>query len=160
LVPRNRPGSGHDRWVAVKNAVKWLVRAGVRASPVGRLLDIIEIGNWILDYAPYIEAYFDAPKTLEALRIAVLIRRTGTDIHHIVEQAALLEHPEWAEWIDSPENVVRIPTLKHWDLNAWYESPNDALGDLTPRAYLRGKDRAERERVGLLGLVEVGVLKP
>ena len=30
--------------------------------------------------------------------------------------------------IDSPENLVRIPTLKHWQITGWYMTPNEDYG--------------------------------
>jgi hypothetical protein len=54
---------------------------------------------------------------------------------------------------------VLIPTLKHWQLNGWYATKNDDFGDLSPRDYLKGKSWDERQRVGLMGLRIVGVLK-
>jgi hypothetical protein len=60
--------------------------------------------------------------------------------------------------MDSPDNLVRIPTLKHWELNAWYARPNALFGDLSPRQYLIGKSWDERRMVGLIGLKSIGVL--
>jgi hypothetical protein len=62
--------------------------------------------------------------------------------------------------IDAPDNLVRIPTFKHWELNAWYQMPNDDFGGVSPRTYLRGKDWAERTRVGRKALADHGILKP
>jgi hypothetical protein len=62
--------------------------------------------------------------------------------------------------IDAPENLVRIPTLKHWDINRWFETKSADYGGLTPREYLHGKDWDVRRRVGLRALIEAGVLKP
>lgn len=62
--------------------------------------------------------------------------------------------------IDSPENLVRIPTMKHWEINSWYMIGNDRFGGLSPRVYLRGKSWEERVEVGKLALIECGVLKP
>ena len=62
--------------------------------------------------------------------------------------------------IDAPDNLVRIPTFKHWELNAWYQTPNADYDLLSPREYLRGKDWAERTRVGLDALIDLGILEP
>jgi hypothetical protein len=61
---------------------------------------------------------------------------------------------------DGPDNLVEIPTLKHWELNRWYQKQNNDYGGLTPRQYLRDKSWDERMQVGLKGLREVGVLAP
>lgn len=86
--------------------------------------------------------------------------KKGYDLHHIVEQgpAALDGFPR--SLIDAPENLVRIPRYKHWEINAWYETSNEDYGNRTPRVYVRGKDWSERVRVGLRALIKAGVLKP
>jgi hypothetical protein len=62
--------------------------------------------------------------------------------------------------IDSRDNLVRIPTLKHWQINSWYQTLNDDYGGLSPRDYLRGKTWEERTSVGHDALVRHGILKP
>jgi len=62
--------------------------------------------------------------------------------------------------IEGNDNILGIPTLKHWLLNAWYRTPQEDLGGFTPREYLKGESWTERERVGRQGLIKVGVLKP
>lgn len=159
-VPRARPPTGRSRWLVVKQVARWLFRVGVRVSPIGRLIEIVEVGSWIYEYYPYVKAYLDAPRSLAELRAMVAHAESGYDVHHIVEQAPAESDGYPRSLIDAPENLARIPTLKHWELNAWYGRPNERFGGLSPRAYLRGKDWGERERVGRLGLVEIGVLKP
>ena len=51
--------------------------------------------------------------------------------------------------IDSRENPVRIPLLKHIDISAWYSTGNDEFDGLSPRDHLRDKDWDEQMRVGL-----------
>jgi hypothetical protein len=55
--------------------------------------------------------------------------------------------------------LVRISTLKHWELSAWYEKESEATDNLSPREYLQGKSFAERRSLGLMGLRAIGVLK-
>lgn len=90
----------------------------------------------------------------------------GNEDHHIVwrksENDTLQGIPR--DKIYSADNVVRISTLKHWELTGWYRKPNpdflDAEGNpMAPRDYLVGKDYDERRRVGLIGLRVVGGLK-
>ena len=50
---------------------------------------------------------------------------------------------------EAPENLVRIPRLKHWRITAWFAAKNDDYGGLSPRDYLRGKSWNERWQVGL-----------
>jgi hypothetical protein len=154
----------------LKAAAQWLARAGLRrvlgvvlegtiGGPVGDFLLALEAAYWLSKYLPYIRAYLDAPKTWEELQKN---RGTGYDEHHIVEQ--------WSEddgipreKIDAPENRVCIPTLKHWEINAWLDSPNDEFktpdGEkMSPREYMRGKSWDERYQFGLGVLRRFGVL--
>jgi hypothetical protein len=61
--------------------------------------------------------------------------------------------------IDSRENLVRIPVLKHIDISAWYSTRNEDLGGLSPRDYLRDKSWEEQMRIGLNRLRDHMVLK-
>ena len=75
------------------------------------------------------------------------------------ERASALEDGFRVWQVDGPENLVRIPTLKHWEITGWYNEGNEAFGDMSPRDYLRGKDWNTRRRVGLYALTKFGVLK-
>jgi hypothetical protein len=102
----------------------------------------------------------DPPATLEELQArAQLPKEAGYHDHHIVGQFAQNRLQFGDEWIDSTENKVRIPILKHLDINGWYSTPTPEYGDLSPRDYLRGKSWDEQMRVGLRVLRERGVLK-
>ncbi len=59
-----------------------------------------------------------------------------------------------------PINLVRVPRMSHWEINAWYQTSNRKYDWMTPREYLHGKDWDERRRVGLDALTRYGVLKP
>ena len=76
----------------------------------------------------------------------------------MVEGTTALDASE-ATRVNSPDNEVLIPTLKHWELNAWYAIEDADFGGLSPRDYLVGKSWEERRRVGLMGLRRIGVLK-
>jgi len=144
---------------------------GVAGSTLGPEVPVAEIAAAIVDLglaahdaaveaAPYVKAYFNEPRTLDELRGAARKRETGYDIHHIVERATAASDDSEDAFIDGPENLVSIPTVRHWLLNRWYESPNKKYDGLTPRQYLKGKGLEERFHVGLDGLQEIGVLKP
>jgi hypothetical protein len=62
--------------------------------------------------------------------------------------------------ISGPDNLVLIPRFKHWQITGWFMNKNSATENIPPREYLRGKDWAERRRIGLDALIEHGVLKP
>jgi hypothetical protein len=96
---------------------------------------------------------------LSDLQQAVSTPEPGYDIHHIVEKDSAKKDgfPPWI--INGPENLVRIPRFKHWEITGWYMTGNEDYGGLSPRDYLRGKDWDERTRVGLRALIRHGVLK-
>jgi hypothetical protein len=120
-----------------------------------------ETAAWLYDKYPSIKAYLDAPKSLEELQNNVGKPEKGYDVHHIVEQTAADREGHSQAEIDGPDNLVRIPRLKHWEITGWYmRGHNDDYGGLSPREYLRGKDLQERRRVGLDALIGFGVLKP
>jgi hypothetical protein len=142
--------------------VRWLVRAAQAGSEeiapeVALAVQVaVEAATWA---APYINSYFDGPKTLEELQAGTKNPQTGYDIHHIVEQTPAEKAGYPRSQIDGDDNLARIPTLKHWQLNGWYMTRNKAYGGLSPRQYLKGKDWTTRRKVGLDGLKEIGVLK-
>jgi hypothetical protein len=75
--------------------------------------------------------------------------RSCYEDHHIVGQFAQNRQQFGDERIDSPENTVRIPTLRHLDINGWYSTPNAKYDGLSPRDYLRSKSWDEQMQVGL-----------
>jgi hypothetical protein len=155
-VPAERPSLARLRWPVIKQLARW----AFKVSPAGRIGNVVEVGSWVYEYAPYVLAYLDPPKSLAELQGPAGRPRKGYDVHHIVERSAAKE-PGFPSWkIETPENLVSIPTLKHWELNSWYERENPAYGDLTPRQYLKGKGWKERFAVGEEGLRAVEVLTP
>ena len=116
-----------------------LLNEELRGS-VGHVLNMLELASWVHEFVPYIAAYADPPKTLEELQNAVSIPAIGYDIHHIVEQTPAEQDGFPRNQINSRENVVRIPTLKHWQITGWFMKGNEDFDGLSPRNYLRGKD--------------------
>ncbi len=102
----------------------------------------------------------DPPQSLAELQANVSKPGRGYDIHHVIERASALEDGYFLERVNRPDNLVRIPRIKHWEINGWYQTENPIFGNLTPRDYLRHKDWGERERVGMIALRQFGVLKP
>jgi hypothetical protein len=121
----------------------------------------VEAAYWAYKAYPYIKSYFDPPKTLEELRQN---GKPGYDDHHIVERWSKKDGiPE--SQIESPDNIVPIPTLKHWQINSWLGRPNSAYKNdqgevISPREYMKGKSWKERYEFGLKVLRDFGVLKP
>jgi hypothetical protein len=133
-----------------------IARSVLRRSPLGRAA----LAAWrIYELANDAFAYFDDPKTLEELQQAAKEPKTGYDIHHIVEQTPGRRDGFPETWIESPENKVRIPRFKHWEINRWYSTKNEEFGGMTPRTYLRGKTWQKRYEIGLKKLKDFGVLK-
>lgn len=160
-IPPERPVDGRVRNRVAVVVAKWAIRMALRSAvgPLGHLWTAYELGSWIYEAArPYVEAYFDAPKRLAELNAGVANRQAGYDVHHIVERTPALQDGFPPELVDGPDNLVLIPTLKHWEVTTWFGRRQDAYGGLSPREYLRGRSWSERRRVGLDGLRIVGVL--
>jgi Escherichia/Staphylococcus phage prohead protease len=153
-IPKERPPTAQERNKVVKQVARWL---GKRAAVA---VAVFEAARWLNEYRAEIVANLDPPKSLDALRESVATPKAGCDIHHIVEQTPAAQDGYPRHMIDAPENLARIPRLKHREINGWYQTGNRDLNGLSPREYLRGKDWSERTRMGLGALVRHGVLKP
>ena len=161
-IPLQEPDTAQLRNAVIKQAAKWLLKATLRDAlgPIGVFINVLEAADWIRRSYPYIQTYLDPPKSLEDLQQAVSTPQKGYDIHHIVEQTSAEQDGFPRDLIDAPENLVRIPTLKHWEITAWYATRNEDYNFMSPRQYLRGKSWSERVRVGEFALRKFGVLKP
>ena len=156
------PLSGSAQAAFLKSAVQWLILALAEASPdTEAFILLLQASSWIMQRCyPYIAAFFAPPETLTELQNDANFPAKGYDIHHIVEKAqADADGIPESVW-DTPENRVRIPTLKHWEITGWYMTPDEEYGWLSPRDYLRGKSWDEKFRVGLRALIKFKVLKP
>jgi hypothetical protein len=132
-------------------------------KPAATLFFVALMGTaWLADkYLPYVVTYQDPPRTLQELQQAALLPKIEYyNDHHLVEQTPAEDDGFPRSMIDSPTNIVRIPTLKHWLVTGWYQIPNQDFDGLSPREYLRGKTWKERVRVGKRALIEFGVLQP
>ncbi len=165
-IPEEEPLTQRLRNVFVKGAAKWLARAvsGAAFGPAGEFLAALaaagETAKWLFDKYPFIKSYVDEPKSLDELQADVATPKKGYEVHHIVEQGAAVRQGHSRDDIDAPDNLVRIPTLRHWEITGWYMTPDEEFDNMTPREYLRGKDWQEHRRVGLRALSHAGVLKP
>jgi hypothetical protein len=161
-IPESPPPTVKLQNQVVKAAAIWLARAAARGATAlaGRFLAVLTAAKWLYDNYPAIDAYLDPPQSLEELQQAVQEPKAGYQIHHIVEQTAAAQAGYPRSLIDSPENLVRIPTLKHWEITGWTMRDNEKFGGLSPREYLKDKSWSERYRTGLEGLKKSGVLKP
>lgn len=163
-VPSSRPSSAQLRNKIIKEVAKWALKVALRETvlgPVtGTILNAIEIASWLQDGYPYIRSYLDAPGNLDELQQAVSDPQKGYDIHHIVEQTAADRSGFPRSMIDAPENLVRIPSLKHREITGWYMTRDEDYDGMSPREYLQDKDWNTRRDVGLYALRRFKVLEP
>ena len=135
-IPQQKPSSESKINDFLQAAAEWLARAGLRrvleagleatlGGPIGDFLLALETAYWLSSYLSYIQAYLDAPKTWEQLQQNA---GTGYDLHHVVEQSSAKDGVP-PSMIYSPENEVPIPRLKHWEINAWLDTPNPEFTD-------------------------------
>ncbi|HEV8015192.1 MAG TPA: hypothetical protein VGP48_06645 [Stellaceae bacterium] len=158
-IPKTEPTTDAAKFLAIRTVVYWLGNAlkfGLTfTAQIKALITAAQTATWLW---PYVRAYLQGPKTLEELQADVKSPGVGYDIHHIVEQSAA-KNGIPRSLIDSPRNLIRIPKIKHWELNAWFDRKNSDYGNMTPRQYMNGKSWYVRRAVGLDGLRKVGVLK-
>jgi hypothetical protein len=152
-VPDNPPPTTRERNI-------WAVRVARYLSATNTAIIADRTARWVWEHArDRIVAYLDEPKFLDELQRAADEPKPGYDIHHIVEKTPARKDGISDERIEGWRNLVRIPTYRHWQINSWYETPNEEYGFLTPRQYLRGKSWQERYAIGLKALRLFGVLK-
>jgi hypothetical protein len=161
-IPQKEPPTEKAKNAVRKTVAQWLLHAALSAANVEPHVRMaVEVSVAAADWlSPYVDAYLDPPKSLEELQEAVNNPQTGYDTHHIVEQSSAKEDGFPRSQIDAPDNLVLIPRLKHWEINAWFATPNPEYDWQSPRDYLRGKNWDERMQVGLDEMIKVGVLKP
>lgn len=153
-VPEREPATIRER-----NA--WAVRVSKYLATTSQTFAASMFANWLIRYAEHrIRAYLTPPKTLPELQDMAFDRPEGFDIHHIVEQTPARNDGFSNEKIESWENRVAVPTYRHWEITAWFQTKNGEYGDLSPREFLRGQPWDVRRAVGLRALKLHGVLKP
>ena len=89
-----------------------------RIQQTGRTIEFFaRTAKWLQVYSADVTAYNDPPKSLEELQRAASTPAPGYDIHHIVEQTPAEQDGFPREVIDDPDNLVRVPRLKHQEIN-------------------------------------------
>jgi hypothetical protein len=156
IIPTERPPAARERNDIARATARWLAQRWLAQGQ----RHVVEGADWFLEYEPSVRAYLDSPKTLQELQQAVSAPKPGYDIHHIVEKTSAEQDGFPKLMINGPENLVRIPRFKHWEITGWYMRKNKAYDGLSPRDYLREKSWAERVGIGLDALILYGVLKP
>ncbi|WP_341988977.1 hypothetical protein [Azorhizobium sp. AG788] len=161
-IPETPPPGLRSQLRIARDVVRWLVRGVSMGHPVARLLGPLglEAGFWLYDtYEPLISEYLAPPKTLAELQQDVQTPRPGTDVHHIVEEAAAKAAGFPASRINGPENLVRISRFRHELINREYARANRTFPP-TLRRYLEDKSWDERREIGIQIMIETGTLKP
>lgn len=128
-VPKARPPTSAARTAVLKQLAR-------RLGPVATIAEgLSHVGSWVHEYHTKIDSYRDPPRSFEELRDAVSKEsKAGYQDHHIAEQKSAAQDGKFSrDLIDGRDNVVRIPTMKHEDINAWYQKPNREYGGMTPR---------------------------
>lgn len=116
--------------------------------------------EWLDPTRDNLLSYQDTSKTMQELIDAVSEPKAGYQIHHIVEQTAAEREGYPRDMIDAPGNLVRIPTWKHQEITAWYQTNNPDFEGMSPRKYLRDKPWTIKREVGIQTLIDKDVLKP
>jgi hypothetical protein len=160
-IPQEKPDTREGRMGFVRDAAQWVARNLGRYAPaVDAYFGALDQVEKITALTDAIKSANDPAKTLEELQAPVGSEsQSGYQDHHIVGQHAQNRARFGDSMIDSRENLVRIPVLKHIDISAWYSTGNEEFGDLSPRDYLRDKSWDEQMRVGLDRLRKFKVLK-
>jgi hypothetical protein len=162
VIPPKPPATKQVINNFLKAAAYWLIDAEAAAATAvaAEFLAVLLTISWLAKYLPNIYTYLFPPKTLAELQQDALTPKFGYNIHHVVEQKSAKDYGFPDDKIDGPDNLVRIPTLRHWQISGWYGKQNKEFGGLSPRDYLRNKSWEERRRVGIDALIRFGVIKP
>ncbi len=156
------PDERYDIVKEIAGDMEDALAAGARAWVRNALLDAARIA-WLsqqpTNYYYQLLANLDPPKPLQELQDGVYTPALGYHNHHIVERQPALDDEFPESWVDSHDNIVQIPEMKHRLITEWYQTPNPDYGWLTPRNYLLGKRWAQRWQVGISALIKFGVLE-
>jgi hypothetical protein len=125
-TPLSRPDTSAERTDYMRSAANWLARnAGLAGAIYTGNMNNVE---WLKDRQDLIAAYRDEPKTLEELQRTVQEPKPGYDTHHIVEQTAAERFGFTRSEVNDPENLVRVPRLRHYEITGWYGTRTDEYG--------------------------------
>jgi hypothetical protein len=139
-IPPEPPGTAKAINAFVKAAASYLARA-LKDPRAAAFLALLAATAWLArEYLATIQAYLDPPKTWEELQQDALNPQPGYDIHHPVEQTPARQAGFPESQIDGPDNRLRIPRLKHWQITGWYATPNEEYGGLSPQRLSEGQE--------------------
>jgi hypothetical protein len=155
-IPGAQPKTQQERNYIAQQVARNVRLAGEYLSEVAT-----SAKHWLNEKYWEIRSFQDAPKSLGELHDGVFqADKRGYDIHHIVERASARNDNYPDSIINRADNLVLVPRYKHWEINSWFETPNNDYDELTPRQYLQGKSWDEKRYIGIKALRDVGVLKP
>lgn len=158
-IPHAHPGSMGETYAIIRPLAGAAARRAQGGMAPRQYLESIKAPEWVYRYRPHIEAYLSRPKSLKELQADVRNAALGYDIHHIVERGPALLEGYPRAMINHPENLVRIPRFKHWEVTGRSMKINRQYSGLSPRQFLRNKSWAEKRQVGIDILKDSGVLK-
>jgi hypothetical protein len=106
----------------------------------------VEVAHWMARHPEYeikptswlyadrflIQAYCGPPRTMEQLQRDATMPKRGYEIHHNVEQTPARQDHFSRKQIDAPDNLLRIPQLKHWEVTGWFARRNPAYDHMSP----------------------------
>lgn len=173
-LPTNRPPTlreANKRGRALTERLAPQYHAGLktRFQVIVEFLELIRLGDWLVMQLVRHFTSFDKPKSLEELIAQEKNdnpkKQLAYETHHIVEVTRGSDDPSAnrnvfsSEQLESDTNKVRIPYYAHRRISDYYQTPDEELGGLTPRKYLRGRSWEEQYEFGLKTLRRFGVLK-
>jgi hypothetical protein len=128
-VPRQMPETREGRMGFVRAAAGWVGRQLRRHAPAVdvffRALDQVKEINAL---TAAVKSANDPARTLEELQKPIgSPSQAGYQDHHVVNQHDGNRKLFGDSRIDSRENLVRIPVVKHLDISAWYQTQQDLL---------------------------------
>jgi hypothetical protein len=159
-IPTKRPDTREERMLFLRDVADWVRVVGRYAPVVSIFFEAPDQAQHIAWLTQAAKSANDPPETLEVLQQrATEDSQPGYHNHHIVGQHWQNRQKFGDGPVQSRENIVRIPVLKHIEITRWYSTQNSRYGGMTSRDYLRGREWDEQTEVGLEVLREHGVLK-
>ncbi|MGM4918760.1 hypothetical protein [Tardiphaga sp. 813_E8_N1_3] len=157
-IPQSMPETREERMSFVRSAASWLF--GRSAIAIGAFFGLLDQVEEIGRLSHMIRTANDPPSSLDDLqRRAQGPSEPGYENHHIVNQHSGNRAKFGDSRIEAPENVVRIPQLKHIELSRWYATKNSRFGGRSPQEVLREMSWEEQTRIGLEQLRHFKVLE-
>lgn len=160
-IPSRMPDSRDERMAFVRNAARWIAAVGRFAPIVDVYFGALEQVQEINRLTAMIRTANDPARSLEELQRQVgMDSEPGYHDHHVVNQH-VGNRAKFGELIDSKDNVVRIPELKHIEISRYYSTTIEWEDGtlMSPRDRLRTSDFETQRQFGYDVLRKFGVLR-